>query len=286
MGGERARAAGLIQLRSGSGPGSGAVRPGCRRSVGVSPAVFPAWQPRRTAPLSCACGVDHRRHLLQICPVKTLLLPLVACMLALAGCQDSKRSSAGPALTNALPPAVSTPSTPYLTHAQPRLQTIKLYVGAEEVSTELAMKPVEIFTGMMWRTNMPEGEAMLFVFPSAEPRAFYMRNTPVPPSSRTSRGPSAPASSIPTPSPGASRGCKRQGGEFWHGHLLDGGARRSARAGVRPGLCRKVRPFPAGSIFQSQNTSFRSGGARGATRPTFHFARRCARNQFQISGSL
>jgi len=69
---------------------------------------------------------------------------------------------------------------PYLPHAQPRLQTIKLYVGTQELATELALKPVEIFTGMMWRTNMPEGEAMLFVFPTAEPRAFYMRNTYVP----------------------------------------------------------------------------------------------------------
>lgn len=127
-----------------------------------------------------ASVVDHRQHLLQLWLVKILLLPLVACVLALSGCQDSKRSSAAPALTNALPPAVSTPSAPYLTNAQPRLQTIKLYVGAEELSTELAMKPVEIFTGMMWRTNMPENEAMLFVFPSAEPRAFYMRNTLVP----------------------------------------------------------------------------------------------------------
>ena len=104
----------------------------------------------------------------------------MVCLVLLSGCQDSRRSSSAPAVTNAVPLVVSAQSTPYLTNAQPRLQTIKLYVGAEEVSTELAMKPVEIFTGMMWRTNMPENEAMLFVFPSAEPRAFYMRNTPVP----------------------------------------------------------------------------------------------------------
>lgn len=42
------------------------------------------------------------------------------------------------------------------------------------------MKPVEIYTGMMWRTNMPEGEGMLFVFSAPEPRSFYMRNTYVP----------------------------------------------------------------------------------------------------------
>ena len=100
-------------------------------------------------------------------------------MVVLSGCQDAKKITPASAPTN-VAPAVHVPATPYLDHAQPRLQTIKLYVGAEEVSTELAMKPVEIFTGMMWRTNMPENTAMLFVFPSAEPRAFYMRNTPLP----------------------------------------------------------------------------------------------------------
>ena len=93
-----------------------------------------------------------------------------------AGCQKPQQPVAAPA-TSAAPAAIT---TPYLPYAQPRLQTIKLFVGKEELSTELAMKPVEIFTGMMWRTNMPENEAMLFVFPTAEPRAFYMRNTLVP----------------------------------------------------------------------------------------------------------
>lgn len=57
---------------------------------------------------------------------------------------------------------------------------MKLFVGQKEVAAELALKPVEIYTGMMWRTNMPEDEAMLFVFGDASPRAFYMRNTIVP----------------------------------------------------------------------------------------------------------
>lgn len=93
-----------------------------------------------------------------------------------ASCRDARQGAV--AQTNSAPSSAA--ATPYLPHAQPRLQTIKLFLGSEELSTELAMKPVEIFTGMMWRTNMPEGEAMLFIFPSAEPRAFYMRNTLVP----------------------------------------------------------------------------------------------------------
>lgn len=104
-------------------------------------------------------------------------LPLVLLVLALtSGCQDGGTGAASP--QTSAPPPVLTPG--YLPHAQPRLQTMKLFVGQKEVTAELALKPVEIFTGMMWRTNMPEDEAMLFVFADATPRAFYMRNTLVP----------------------------------------------------------------------------------------------------------
>jgi len=103
-------------------------------------------------------------------------LPLVWLALALAsGCRDGKTVSAPP--QNPAPP-IFVPS--YLPHAQPRLQTMKLFVGMKELTAELALKPVEIFTGMMWRTNMSEGDGMLFVFADATPRAFYMRNTLVP----------------------------------------------------------------------------------------------------------
>lgn len=101
---------------------------------------------------------------------------LALLVIGFVGCQKAQRDT--PSSATSTPPQAVAP--PYLPHAQSRLQTIKLYVGKEELSTELAMKPVEIYTGMMWRTNMPENEAMLFVFPSAEPRAFYMRNTLVP----------------------------------------------------------------------------------------------------------
>jgi uncharacterized membrane protein (UPF0127 family) len=111
--------------------------------------------------------------------VKLLFITVVALAgLFAAGCKDAKPNAAGP--SSSPPAAAAAPATPYLPHAQPRLQTVKLYVGQEELSTELALKSVEIYTGMMWRTNMPENEAMLFVFPVPEPRAFYMRNTYVP----------------------------------------------------------------------------------------------------------
>jgi uncharacterized membrane protein (UPF0127 family) len=106
-------------------------------------------------------------------------LPLVLLVLGLAsGCRDGKSTAAASAATSA-PPTLA-PLQGYLPHAQPRLQSMKLFIGLKEINAELALKPVEIYTGMMWRTNMPDGEGMLFVFADATPRAFYMRNTLVP----------------------------------------------------------------------------------------------------------
>ena len=111
------------------------------------------------------------------CAVK--FLPLALLTLAfLAGCQDAKINSTAAPQTSAPPLLAFAPG--YLPHAQPRLQTMQLFVGRKELTAELALKPVEIYTGMMWRTNLPDGEGMLFVFADATPRAFYMRNTLVP----------------------------------------------------------------------------------------------------------
>ena len=57
---------------------------------------------------------------------------------------------------------------------------MKVWLGGEELIAEVARAPVQIATGMMFRTNMLENEAMVFVFPNAAPRSFYMRNCIVP----------------------------------------------------------------------------------------------------------
>jgi len=95
-------------------------------------------------------------------------------LLVLPACRQSK--PVAPVVPAPPPPA----PTLYLTNAQPRLQTIKLYVGPEELTTELALKPHEMATGMMYRTNMPENEAMLFAFSQPHRTSFYMKNTRVP----------------------------------------------------------------------------------------------------------
>ena len=65
-------------------------------------------------------------------------------------------------------------------HAQPKLPTIKIWVRREELIAEIAREPLQIGTGMMFRTNMPENTAMIFVFSEPAPKNFYMRNCVVP----------------------------------------------------------------------------------------------------------
>ena len=68
----------------------------------------------------------------------------------------------------------------HLLHVQPKLPTIKVWLGDQELITEIAREQVQIATGMMFRTNMPENTAMMFVFPEPGPKNFYMRNCVVP----------------------------------------------------------------------------------------------------------
>lgn len=103
-----------------------------------------------------------------------VIASLVVALLAVFGCQPSSPAGANPTAPERRSAQL------YLNRAQPRLPTLQLWVGDQELTTEIARQAVEIATGMMFRTNMTEGEAMLFVFARPEPRSFYMRNTKIP----------------------------------------------------------------------------------------------------------
>lgn len=72
----------------------------------------------------------------------------------------------------------------HLLHAQPKLPTIKIVLSdgttSKELIAEICDEPVEIATGMMFRTRLADTEGMLFIFDRPEPRNFYMRNCLVP----------------------------------------------------------------------------------------------------------
>jgi len=106
---------------------------------------------------------------------------LLLALLAGAGCNKTgSGSSAGPgAATNTTSPQVSLedliPKQPL-----PKLPTIKIWVGAEELVTEMALTGEQQIAGMMWRTNMPENTAMIFPHPTPRQAAYWMKNCYVP----------------------------------------------------------------------------------------------------------
>jgi uncharacterized membrane protein (UPF0127 family) len=95
------------------------------------------------------------------------------------GCNKSNSATNSNPATQPAPPQID-PLRGHLMHAQPKLPTIKVWLGSEELTTEIAREPVQIATGMMFRTNMAENTAMLFVFAAPGPKNFYMRNCVVP----------------------------------------------------------------------------------------------------------
>ena len=101
--------------------------------------------------------------------ILTFLLALALCSGCTGGCKKAP--------TPALPPLAG-PTLP--TAAQPKLQTMKLWLGAEEMVAELALTGIQTQTGMMFRTNMAENAGMLFVFPEPYRASFWMKNCPLP----------------------------------------------------------------------------------------------------------
>jgi uncharacterized membrane protein (UPF0127 family) len=63
-------------------------------------------------------------------------------------------------------------------HAQAKLPTMKLYLGAEMLDAEIALTPEQEMAGMMFRTNIQETDAMLFVLPLPQRASFWMKNCP------------------------------------------------------------------------------------------------------------
>jgi uncharacterized membrane protein (UPF0127 family) len=101
--------------------------------------------------------------------VLTLLLAVAVSGGCMGGCQRSAPPATGPAVNLNLPTA-----------AQPKLQTMKLWLGAEEMVAELALTGVQQQTGMMFRTNLAENAGMLFVLPAPQRASFWMMNCPLP----------------------------------------------------------------------------------------------------------
>lgn len=55
-----------------------------------------------------------------------------------------------------------------------------LLVGSRRIKVEVAADPASQSRGLMYRKHLPKDHGMLFVFPSAEQRCFWMKNTLIP----------------------------------------------------------------------------------------------------------
>jgi uncharacterized membrane protein (UPF0127 family) len=95
-----------------------------------------------------------KRNLIQNSAMKTLASFLVAlCFLA-------------PAL------AQETPQT--------QLQRITLSAGIHQMDIQVALTPEQHQIGLMYRSEMPQNEGMLFVFQAPSKQCFWMKNTILP----------------------------------------------------------------------------------------------------------
>lgn len=58
--------------------------------------------------------------------------------------------------------------------------TIPLTIEGVALTAEIADEPVERQVGLMYRDDLPAERGMLFVYPDAQPRSFWMKDTRVP----------------------------------------------------------------------------------------------------------
>ena len=65
------------------------------------------------------------------------------------------------------------------TRAQPKLRTIKVWLGAEEMTAELAVTPEQLTAGMMFRSNLEENAGMLFLLGRPSQPTFWTKNCPL-----------------------------------------------------------------------------------------------------------
>ena len=83
---------------------------------------------------------------------------LVACAHWLAGCRDASK-----------PPTTA-----------PSADTVRMQIGSETFTLEVADTYEEQEVGLMARESMPSDHGMIFVFRDARERQFWMKNTLIP----------------------------------------------------------------------------------------------------------
>jgi uncharacterized membrane protein (UPF0127 family) len=63
---------------------------------------------------------------------------------------------------------------------QTQLQRITLSAGIHQMDIQVALTPEQHQIGLMYRSEMPQNEGMLFVFDAPRKQCFWMKNTILP----------------------------------------------------------------------------------------------------------
>ncbi len=93
--------------------------------------------------------------------------------------------SSGDAAAEAPPSVLSTERNRQETSGQARpgdgglVRSVDMTVGGVAITAEIADTPALRERGLMGRDSLPENHGMLFVYPDAQIRSFWMRNTPI-----------------------------------------------------------------------------------------------------------
>lgn len=96
---------------------------------------------------------------------------LIAGLFVFAGCQKPAQSAPPP--SGAIDFWV--PREP-----NPKLPTVKLWLGAEQMDAEMCVTPRETETGMMFRKTMGENDGMIFSLGYDQRASFWMKNCFIP----------------------------------------------------------------------------------------------------------
>lgn len=109
---------------------------------------------------------------------RPLLVLLLLC-LSMTGCHNDASTPTSPPQPENSAAQTKTVVFPS-SQPEPLATYFPLAVGEREAQVQLALTPKERETGLMYRDRMGEHQGMIFVFPQAEARRFWMRNTYIP----------------------------------------------------------------------------------------------------------
>jgi uncharacterized membrane protein (UPF0127 family) len=106
--------------------------------------------------------------------------------LALSACRSEGGSPPSSPPKQATPPpkplVTEVTAQDYVMPALPKARVIlsDAFGGKHPVDSEVAATPNARTRGLMWRTQLPEGTGMLFIFPQESGLTFWMKNTLIP----------------------------------------------------------------------------------------------------------